>query len=64
MDLVVKGMTCGGCVKSVERAVGRVAGVSAVTVELDGGKVEVQGEATRDAVVTAIVKAGYEVAPA
>ena len=64
MDFVVKGMTCGGCVKSVERAVGRVAGVSSVKVELDGGKVEVQGDVAREAVETAIVKAGYEVAPA
>lgn len=64
MDFVVKGMTCGGCVKSVERAVGRVAGVSGVKVELDGGKVEVEGAVERAAVVAAIEKAGYEVASA
>lgn len=62
MEFVVRGMSCDGCVKSVERAVGRVAGVSGVKVQLDGGKVEVQGAVERDTIVQAIVKAGYEVA--
>lgn len=62
MELVVKGMTCGGCVRAVERAVGKVPGVEAVNVTLEGGRVEVRGAADRAAVEKAVVEAGYEVA--
>lgn len=56
----VVGMTCGGCVRSVERVVGRLEGVEAVRVELDGGKVEVDGNVEGPAVIAAVVKAGFE----
>jgi len=57
----VKGMTCGGCAKAVERAIGRVEGVTEVRVDLDSGNVEVQGPAKPEDVVQAVVRAGFEV---
>lgn len=39
--LQVKGMTCGGCQKSVESGVSSLDGVEIVNVQLETGKVEV-----------------------
>ena len=60
----VTGMTCGGCVRSVERVVTRIDGVEAVRVELEGGKLEVDGNVEADVVIAAVVKAGFEAASA
>lgn len=64
----VKGMTCGGCVNSVKKAVKSVAAVDDVKVTLETGDVEVlynQENTTslkvHDAVQKAIENAGYEV---
>lgn len=60
---VVKGMTCGHCTASVAEEVGKVAGVSDVDVQLDGGLLTVRGEGIDDdAVRAAVDEAGYEVA--
>ncbi|MCA1038641.1 copper chaperone CopZ [Bacillus infantis] len=42
ITLEVKGMSCGHCVKAVEGSVGKLEGVSAVKVDLDNGKVNVE----------------------
>jgi copper chaperone len=59
----VKGMTCGHCVQAVSTEVGRVAGVSAVQVDLAAGAVTVtsEGPADEQAVRAAVDEAGYEV---
>lgn len=58
----VEGMTCAHCVASVQEEVGEVAGVSAVDVTLETGRVEVTGEDFSDEAVTAAVEeAGYKV---
>jgi len=62
MELAVQGMTCEGCASAVKRTVGRAAPKAAVKVDLAGGRVQVDGEADRAAVVAAIEKAGYTVA--
>lgn len=41
VTLLVKGMTCGGCKKSVENSITALGGVEKVDVELETGKVEV-----------------------
>lgn len=61
MKLKVAGMTCGGCVKSVERAVAAAAPGARVSVDLKSGEVAVDGAAARQAVVSAIEDAGYDV---
>jgi Cu+-exporting ATPase len=60
----VEGMTCGSCAGRVEKAVAKVSGVVAATVNLATGKAEVQtdGKASPIAVAQAIEAAGYAVA--
>ena len=61
MKLKVSGMTCGGCAKSVERAVTAAAPGSKVTVDLASGEVAVDGNTAKQAVIAAIEDAGYDV---
>lgn len=59
---IVSGMTCGHCVASVEEEVSEVAGVESVAVDLESGRVQVQGrDVADDDVRAAIREAGYEV---
>lgn len=59
---IVSGMTCSHCVASVTEEVSEVAGVERVDVELESGRVVVQGDSIDDAAVRAAVdEAGYEV---
>ncbi len=63
MTLIVSGMTCDHCVKAVTDAVSDVPGVESVAVDLDGGRVTVDGgDVDRTAVVEAISEAGYNTA--
>lgn len=58
----VDGMTCGGCVASVESAVGRVNGVKKVRADLGKKEAVVEGEALdRARIAAAIEGAGFEV---
>ncbi len=61
MKLKVTGMTCGGCVSSVVRAVNAAAPGAKVDVDLKSGEVAIAGAADRQVVVTAIEEAGYDV---
>ena len=65
-EFTVEGMSCGGCVQSVTRAIARLPGVrnvdvslanKAATVEYDGATIEPA------AIVAAIEAAGFEAAP-
>ena len=63
LTLSVPGMTCGHCEAAVKQEVGALAGVAAVTVDLDSKDVVVTGsELDRDAIVAAIDEAGFDVA--
>ena len=55
----VTGMTCDGCVRAVTRAVTRAAPQAKVAVDLESGRVTVDGEATPDAVKRAVEDAGF-----
>ncbi len=55
----VAGMTCGGCVRSVEQAIKAAAPGASVSVDLAGGKVTVDG-ADEAAVAKAVDDAGFE----
>jgi copper chaperone len=62
--LNITGMTCGGCVRSVENVLRGVEGVRAVRVSLEQGSATVEcddGKANLAAFKTAIEEAGYEV---
>ncbi len=63
ITLPVKGMTCASCVLRVEKALLRVAGVEAVSVNFVTEKVTVQGKQPLDAkqLADAISEAGYAV---
>jgi copper chaperone len=63
--LPVTGMTCGGCVNSVQRVLAAVPGVQAADVSLQPGQARVVYDAARTdraALVQAIVDAGFGVA--
>ena len=55
----VTGMTCGHCVGRVTQAVQQAAPGAAVTVDLRGGTVAVNGEHDPQRVIAAIQAAGY-----
>jgi copper ion binding protein len=58
----VTGMTCDHCVRAVTTEVGRVPGVSSVSVDLEAGRVTLVSEEPidRDAVRAAVEEAGFE----
>lgn len=55
----VTGMSCAACVARVERAVTAVSGVENCAVSLLTNSMSVEGNATPEAIVTAVEKAGY-----
>jgi len=60
--LVVEGMSCKHCEMAVKKAVGALAGVESVVVDLGTKKVEVEGENLNDNLIKeAIEDAGYDV---
>ena len=61
--LQVEGMRCGGGASSVQRALGALAHVSGVDVDLASGRVTVHCDADlpRDALVSAVTAAGFDV---
>ena len=60
----VTGMTCAACSARVETAVSRVEGVRSVSVNLLTGDMVCEGAATREAVESAVISAGYGIASA
>lgn len=59
---IVEGMTCGHCEAAVAEEVREVAGVEAVEVDLESGRVTVHGEGFTEAKIReAVDDAGYEV---
>lgn len=60
--LLVEGMSCGHCEKAVKGAVGSLAEVSNVEVDLNSKKVTVEGENLQDNSLKEVIEdAGYEV---
>jgi len=58
--LKVTGMTCKHCQAFVEKELKKVAGVEQVEVSLEKGEAVVTGTASREALVKAVVEAGYQ----
>ena len=57
----VPGMSCGHCVEAITGEVGKVDGVTDVSIDLDTKLVTVAG-GDHDAIVAAIDEAGFDVA--
>ena len=61
VDLAIKGMSCGHCVKAVQSALAAVPGVAVKDVRIGHATVEVEGGSARaEALVGAVDEAGYE----
>lgn len=61
MRINIEGMTCGHCVKAVEKALSAVPGVSAVKeVSLERAEAVLEGRPDPQAVVAAIEEEGYQ----
>ena len=61
--LLVKGMSCGNCIRHVESALKKVPGVGSVTVDLTSGEAMVEYDpsaATLNDLKKAVEAAGYE----
>ena len=64
IELKVDGMTCGGCVNSVTRAVKALDADAEVRVDLATKRVSIGGKVSEQEVIRALDDAGYEAAPA
>ena len=65
VELQVKGMTCQGCVRSVEMKLSRVPGVESAHVDLAAGKATVEYDDSRanvDQLIGAVEQIGYHAA--
>lgn len=56
----VTGMTCGGCVRHVDKALRKTPGVTEAAVDLASGTAKVAGTASFEALSTAVAEAGYQ----
>ena len=56
---IVEGMSCAACQARVEKAVAKVEGVSSVSVSLLTNSMGVEGSASDNEIIDAVVKAGY-----
>ena len=61
INLTVSGMTCGACVKHVEKAISSIAGVRKVEVDLASGAVKVEGDVAQyeKEIIAALEEDGY-----
>ena len=64
-NLSISGMTCASCSGRVERALGKVAGVKSVSVNLatERARIEFVGQADTAALIAAVSDAGYSASP-
>lgn len=62
VELRIQGMSCGHCVKAVREALEHVAGVTKADVEVGRAHVVCEESVAREALVAAVVDAGYELA--
>jgi len=65
IDIRVEGMTCGGCVNSIQNALTHRDGITSATADLDSAMVTVEFDAgviQADAIRQAITDAGFSVA--
>lgn len=61
--LLISGMTCAGCVNSVEKALANTPGVTNASVNFGTHTAQVTGNVEREALINAVVAAGYHAEP-
>jgi Cu+-exporting ATPase len=64
LNMIIRGMTCGNCARSVERKLSGIPGVTEVAVDLQGSSARVAYDPDRvkpDALAQAVRQLGYEV---
>lgn len=61
ITLEIEGMTCMGCVQSVERALKKADPTAEVKIDLASGRVELAGALSREAAAAAIEATGFDV---
>jgi len=61
VSLVVEGMTCQGCVRSVESALKKADPDARVAIDLASGKVDVDGALTFETAKSVIEASGFDV---
>ena len=57
----IKGMSCQHCVASVKEALEKIGGVSDVSVDLDKGEANFNGDVAVETITDAITAIGFEV---
>ncbi|MGC2520582.1 MAG: heavy metal-associated domain-containing protein [Burkholderiales bacterium] len=58
--IAVENIRCGGCARTIDRALAAICGVEGVVVDIDAGEVRVDGnETARPAVVRRLLELGY-----
>lgn len=65
LNLSVRGMTCGNCVRTVERKLASTPGVTKVTVDLESAKADIEYDAglvRPEVLANAVRDLGYDVA--
>jgi copper chaperone len=64
LSIEVMGMSCDHCVQTIQKAVGTIAGVQQVNVDLDKKEVSVvidESQTEREVITAKIVEVGFEV---
>ncbi len=62
VEIRVEGMTCGGCVSSIQNALNNREGITSVSVHLDSSTVTIAFDSTviqQDAIEQTIIAAGF-----
>lgn len=60
-EYIIKGMNCPHCQATVTKAIGNVAGVTQVEVNLSSGRAVVDGDHRREEIISAVRNAGFDV---
>lgn len=58
-SIQVENVKCGGCAANIEKALGALAGIDQVSVDVQSGTVSLEGDADQSQVLEALKNAGY-----
>lgn len=62
IELQASNIKCGGCASAIQEGLGSLPGVTAVEVDIDTGRVRVEGgNPDREAIVARLAELGYPV---